>query len=272
MTAGAAEADAATGSPPPRRSPVWWAYATLRTAGCWVLLSLLTIGCAGPYLIAARLAPEGRVTRAIERFWVWFILRGSNVRLSAEGLEHAAPGRSYIVMANHASMYDIPVLHYLLGRDRDLRWVGKHELLRVPVFGRIFAASRHVAIDRDDRARSIAALRDAAAASAEGMSFVVMPEGTRGSSDRLLPFKKGGFHLAIDTALPILPVGILGSERLMRKGAWWILPGAISVRIRPAIPTASLTKARLEELLQRVRGQIHAALGEPTMEGERSPR
>ena len=252
------------------RSALWWAWATVRTAGCWALLSMLTVVCAALYLPAAPMSPEGRFVRGIERFWVWFILRGSNVKLSVDGLEHVRKGSSYIVMANHRSMYDIPALHYLLGRDRDLRWVGKHELTRVPVFGWVFGASRHIAIDRQNRPRAVEALKRAAAESSAGVTFVIMPEGTRSRDRRLLPFKKGGFHLAIDTGLAILPVGISGSERLMPKGTWWILPGAIHVSVRPPVDVAAWSKGRLNELVDRVRSEVRSALPDLPSDTERS--
>ncbi len=252
------------------RSALWWAWATLRTAGCWALLALLTLACVALYLPAALVSPDGRMVRVIERFWVWFILRGSNVKLSVDGLEHVQAGKSYIVMANHRSMYDIPAVHYFLGRDRELRWVGKRELTRVPVFGWAFGMSRHVAIDRQNRARAVEALKRAAAESASGVSFVVMPEGTRSRDRTLLPFKKGGFHLAIDTGLPILPVGIVGSERLMPKGSWWILPGAIHVSVRPPVGIAGWSKGRLNELVERVRVEIRSALPDLPKASERS--
>ncbi|HKY59984.1 MAG TPA: lysophospholipid acyltransferase family protein [Gemmatimonadota bacterium] len=254
------------------RSALWWAWATVRTAGCWALLSLLTLVCTALYLPAAPFSPEGAFVRGIERFWVWFILRGSNVKLSVDGAEQVRKGSSYIVMANHRSMYDIPALHYLLGRDRDLRWVGKNELTRVPVFGWAFGASRHIAIDRQNRARAVEALERAAEESAAGVSFVVMPEGTRSRDRRLLPFKKGGFHLAIDTGLPILPVGISGSERLMPKGTWWILPGAIHVSIRPPVSVAGWSKDHLDELIERVRAEVRSALPDLPTDTERSAR
>jgi 1-acyl-sn-glycerol-3-phosphate acyltransferase len=253
-----------------RRSALWWGWATFRTAGCWILLALLTLVVAVLYVPTARLAPEGGFIRGLERFWVWFILRGSNVKLSADGLENMQAVSSCIVMANHRSMYDIPALHYLLGRDRDLRWIGKHELTRVPVFGWAFGMSRHVAIDRQNRSRAVDALKRAAAESSGGVSFVVMPEGTRSRDRKLLPFKKGGFHLAIDTGLPILPVGIAGSERLMPKGTWWILPGAIHVSVRPPVPVAGRSKHRLEELVGRVRAEIRSALPDLPTDTERS--
>ncbi|MGH7563028.1 MAG: lysophospholipid acyltransferase family protein [Gemmatimonadota bacterium] len=252
------------------RSALWWAWATLRTAGCWALLALLTLVCAALYVPTALVSPDGRMIRGIERFWVWFILRGSNVKLSVEGLEHVQAGASYIVMANHRSMYDIPALHYLLGRGRDLRWVGKRELIRVPVFGWAYGISRHVAIDRENRERAVRALKRAAAESSGGVTFVVMPEGTRSRDRTLLPFKKGGFHLAIDTGLPILPVGIVGSERLMPKGTWWILPGAIHVGVRPPVEVAGQSKERLEELVERVRAEIRGVLPDLPKASERS--
>ncbi len=259
-------------APPGPRAVLWWPYAVLRTAGCWVLLALMTTVCAAVYIPAAAVAPGGRLARGIERFWAWFILRGSNVRLTARGLDLIEPGESYIVMANHRSMYDIPVLHYLLGRGRDLRWIGKQELLKVPVFGWVFGVSRHIAIDRRNRGRAIAALKSAAAGSATGVSFVIMPEGTRSVDGRLAPFKKGGFHLAIDTGLPILPVTILDSERLMRKGEWWILHGAIEVVVSPAIEAADEDRSRLDALVERVREEIEAILSGWPEETERSAR
>lgn len=242
------------------RPAVWWLWATLRTLYCWIALAILTLFVAALYIPAGTFRPESRFARGVERFWVWTILRASNVRLSADGLEHVRPGESYIVMANHRSMYDIPVVHYLLGAGRDLRWIGKEELLDVPVFGWAFRASRHVAIDRQHRERGIAALERAAAESAEGVSFVVMPEGTRSRDGRLLPFKKGGFHLAIDTGLPILPTAIMGSGKMMPKGTWWILPGSIEVIVRPPVETRGLGKDAVKELRDRVRGIIREAL------------
>lgn len=250
----------------------WRIYAVLRSAWCWWLLALLNCAAVPLYLVVTAFEPEGRAARALERFWAWFILWGSRVRLSARGFDHVVPGQSYVVMANHLSLYDIPVLHYLLGRRRDLRWIGKRELVEVPVFGWAFGQSRHIAIDRQHRERGIAALRRAAAASAEGVSFAIMPEGTRSTGGRLLPFKKGGFHLAIDTGLPILPVAIRGSDRLMRKGSWLILPGGIEVVVMPPIAVEGLDKDDVDDLLDRTRAAIETGLGELPAVRERSPR
>ncbi len=247
---------------PAGRSLPGWAYDIARSIYCWVALALLTSACVAVYLPVAAVSPESAWARDIERFWVWVILRASNVRLTVRGLENVHRGQSYIVMANHRSMYDIPVLHHLLSRDRDLRWIAKKELLAVPVFGWAYRVSRHIPVDRQHRQRAIDALKRAAAASAEGVSFVIMPEGTRSVDGKLLSFKKGGFHLAIDTGLPILPVGVSGSERLMRKGSWLIVHGAIDVVVRPPVPVAGLGKESVEALRDRVRAEIEAALDE----------
>ena len=119
------------------------------------------------------------------------------------------------------------------------------------------------------------ALERAAAESADGVSFVIMPEGTRSRDGRLLPFKKGPFHLAIDTGLPILPAAIVGSEVLMPKGTWWILPGKIELIVLPPIPTRGLGKESLDALSERTRETIRAALPDeppPDPDGERSER
>lgn len=236
------------------------AWKLLRSAGCWVILTIITIIVGSLYVPLALVSPEGRLIRWLELGWVWIILRGSNVDLVVEGLEHVEPGRSYIVMANHRSMYDIPAIHWLLNRDRDLRWVGKKELVKVPFLGWALHVSRHVIIDRQNRRKAIAALKGAAEESREGVGFVVMPEGTRSFDRTLLPFKKGGFHLAIDSGLPILPIGISGSEAMMPKGTGWILHGRIRVEVRPPIPTGEIGKNDLEELTERTRSEISAAL------------
>jgi 1-acyl-sn-glycerol-3-phosphate acyltransferase len=245
------------------------AYAVVRSAGCWIILALLTLVVAVAHIASSIVAPEGRVPRWLEMAYVWAILRASNVKLTADGLENVEAGRSYIVMANHRSMYDIPVLHYLLGHGRDLRWIAKHELQRVPFFGWAYRLSRHVAIDRENRAAAIATLRRAAAESRAGVTFVIMPEGTRNAGEGLLPFKKGGFHLAMDTDLPILPVAIVGSDKLMRKGSWYILPGAIHVSVRPAIGTADLERDDIDGLVERVRTAIAGVLHGPEPSPER---
>lgn len=242
------------------RPAIWWIWGFLRTLYCWIALAILTVLVASLYIPLSAVAPESRTLRRFEHLWVWTILRASFVGLEVDGLDHVEPGRSYIVMANHRSMYDIPVLHYLLDSRRDLRWIGKKELLKVPAFGWAYATSRHVSIDRQNREKGIATMRRAAAESAEGISFVVMPEGTRSPDGRLLAFKKGGFHLAIDTGLPILPTAIVGSEKLMPKGTWWILPGRIEVHVRAAIPTEELDKSAVEPLRNRVRETIREAL------------
>ena len=250
------------------KAVLWWPYALVRTLYCWVALAILTVGLAAFYVPSAAIVPNSRLVKAYERFWVWFILRGSNVGLSGHGLDNVVAGQSYIVMANHRSMYDIPALHYLLGKNRDLRWVGKHEMLKVPFFGWALALSRHITIDRQNRDESIAALKEAAANSAEGVSFVIMPEGTRSMDRRLASFKKGGFHLAVDTGLPILPVAIAGTEKLMRKGEWWILPGSIDVFVRPPVDVSGYDKNRLQEFRQRVRTEIRDALPDLPAEAE----
>ncbi|MGH7566496.1 MAG: lysophospholipid acyltransferase family protein [Gemmatimonadota bacterium] len=248
----------------------WKAYAVVRSVGCWVLLTIFTLIVGISHIPSSLVAPEGRIPRWLEMAYMWAILNASNVKLTADGLEHVERGKSYIVMANHRSMYDIPVLHYLLGRGRDLRWIGKQEVQKVPVFGWAYRVSRHVAIDRQNRRAAIEALRRAAQESRAGVTFVIMPEGTRGMGKELLPFKKGGFHLALDTELPILPVAIAGSEKLMRKGSWYILPGSIHVSVRPVVETRDLERGDIEGLLERVRSAISAGLPEPPRNPERS--
>ena len=132
----------------------------------------------------------------------------------------------------------------------------------MPFLGWAFAASRHVAIDRRNRERGLQAIRHAAAAGRRGVSIILFPEGTRSVRGELLPFKKGGFHLAVDAGLPILPVAIRGTERVMPKRSWSVRPGRVDVRLLAPVQ-APPDKSRLPQLLQEVRERIRVALENP---------
>jgi len=126
-----------------------------------------------------------------------------------------------------------------------------------------------VAVERDNRERAMASIERGAESLRTGNSFLIFPEGTRSRTGELLPFKRGGFHLALDTGLPILPAAILGSDALMRKGSWYILPGAIHVSVRPAVETRDVGREQIDDLVKRVRSAISAGLAESTHRSKR---
>lgn len=213
--------------------------------------------------MALSLANRDDAQRRFERFWFGAVLRLARARVEVRGRERLRPGASYVIMPNHRSWFDIPVLYRGIG-DLDFRWVGKREIVPVPFFGWSFGLSRHIVIDRHRREEGIRAIRRAARVSGGGVSIMIFPEGTRSLSRELLPFKKGGFHLAVDTGLEILPIAIEGTERVMRKREWTIRPGTVTLTVCEPMAPPPQGKAALPQVMEAVRERILAALHPPT--------
>ena len=168
------------------------------------------------------------------------------------------PGATYVFMSNHQSQLDILAVMAALP-EFQLRWVAKRELTRIPVFGWALQKCGHIIVDRGNHDEAIARLQAASARTREGISVIIFPEGTRTRSpDVLLPFKKGGFMLALDAGVPIVPVAVRGSFRLLPPHTRDVHGGDIDVIVGAQIPTVGTTR---EELERRVRAFMCAELG-----------
>src|SRR5262247_4153513 len=172
-----------------------------------LIISVVTVPAALLIILLGLFDRYGKYAYGITRLWSWIILIIGGVRLKVAGLSNIDPKRQYIFMANHQSHIDIPILIHSLP-DFQLRWIAKKELLWVPFFGWAMWAAKHIAVDRSDRSGALAVLAKARRQIDQGISIVVFPEGTRSSDGRLLPFKRGGFLLAVKTKMPIVPVTI----------------------------------------------------------------
>ncbi|PLX86277.1 MAG: 1-acyl-sn-glycerol-3-phosphate acyltransferase [Desulfuromonas sp.] len=192
------------------------------------------------------------------QFWARVCLVLAGVRLEVTGEELLEREQSVIYMANHQGNFDILAL--MAGLPGQFRWLAKEELFRVPLFGFAMRRSGYIPIDRSDRKKAIRSMSEAARRIAGGSSVVVFPEGTRSPDGSLLPFKKGGFMLALQSRVPMVPVAILGSGDIMPKGSRWIHPGTIRVKIFPPLETADKGTRDREELMAAVRRPIENAL------------
>jgi 1-acyl-sn-glycerol-3-phosphate acyltransferase len=171
-------------------------------------------------------------------------------------------------MPNHASMVDIWVVFVAI--PASFRFIAKKQLAKIPLFGWAMAAGRFIFIDRQNAASARRSMEEAARRIRAGQSVVIFPEGTRTRDGRLLPFKKGGFHLAMDSGADIVPVAIRGSREVMPRGAALIKAGTVTVEVGEPIPTAGLKSADREALIGKVRGSVAAMLGESIDEGPRA--
>jgi 1-acyl-sn-glycerol-3-phosphate acyltransferase len=203
------------------------------------------------------LTPEACDARLMQ--WSAAIVSRARVQLHVEGREHATPGESFVIMSNHQSLYDVPVIYQAL--QRRIRMVAKKELFRVPIWGRAMHRAGFICLDRQSRERSRETLLASADILHTGTSIWIAPEGTRSRSGGLGPFRKGGFHLALQSGARILPVSINGTRQVLpAKGATITDGCAVAVVIHPPIDPAPFGEARRDELSDTVRSTIASGL------------
>ena len=214
--------------------------AGVRTFVLVPLFFLITLFLALIIIVYGLIRPASLVPGRIVKRWSRWFLRIPPVHFEVEGAELIDPDTRYVVASNHLSTFDIPLLLWVLPIEG--RFLAKQELFKIPLVGTAMSRVGMIKINRESGGSSrVAIIKGVELAAERGYSLIVFPEGTRGNDGELLPFKKGGFRIAIDTQLPLLPVIIEGSERISRPGSKVFHPGRARVRILPPVPTEGLT-------------------------------
>lgn len=222
----------------------------------WILICTVVLGT---WIIGRALfSADQEAFHRIAQRWARSILRVSGVEVRVVGQGHLASGRSFILMPNHQSHFDIPVLLGCL--DTQFRWLAKAELFKIPVFGRAMRGCGYISIDRANRQAAFASIRQAADAIRGRASVLIFPEGTRSPDGRLLPFKKGGFVLAVDSGVPILPIGIYGTGRILPKKRLLLDPGPVVLWIGAPIETTGYERETKDALMAEVRQKLCQAV------------
>ncbi len=199
---------------------------------------------------------HGKLAFNLTQLWAWIMLKVTFVRVVTRGRDKIQRDRSYIIIANHASVYDILAL--VTGLRIQYRWVIKKEILKIPLFGYALYASRNIFIDRGDPSRAIKSIQRGLSRLPRGVSVLFFAEGTRSPDGRIQPFKKGGFVMAVEKHLPILPVTINGSRGILPKKSVAFHPGTVEVVVGDPIETHEVDRDHLEDLMEKTRNVIIA--------------
>jgi 1-acyl-sn-glycerol-3-phosphate acyltransferase len=198
---------------------------------------------------------EGRIWWPLSRMGSSAMLDVCGVTdLRLEGISRLADTRPAVVVSNHESLFDPAVL--MKASERPVRFIVKREVSRFPIFGRALSAMGHVFIDRNDGTRAAGALQSAAEAIRRGRTIMAFPEGTRADGDLLHPFRKGAFELAIAAKVPIIPVGLAGTGRILPKHGGWQGPGPVALTVGEPVSTTNWIIDEAPLLADRTRDQV----------------
>jgi len=224
-------------------------------------LSILILGSVATVLIFFR-DGERIINGPVANTWARTVIWLAAARITVHGVGNIpSTGDSYIVVMNHQSNMDIPILVHSL--PLQLRFIGKKELKKIPIFGSALIKAGHFLIDRGHHRKAMEGIKAAGKALRQrGVSVVFAPEGTRSTSSKLLTFKKGAFVMAIETGIPILPVTIDGTRNSLAKGSLWTRSADVIVQIHPPVPTASLSYGDRDELSEKIRSIMEKDLEE----------
>jgi len=203
---------------------------------------------------------ERIINGALAKTWARTVVWLAAARVTVHGIGNIpSTEKSYIVVMNHQSNMDIPVLVHVL--PLQLRFIGKIELKKVPIFGSALIKAGHFLIDRSDHMKAMAGIRAAGEALKQrGVSVVFAPEGTRSMNGKLLTFKKGAFVMAIETGIPILPVTLDGTRHSLAKGSLWASSADVTVTIHQPVPTESLSYDERDKLSEKIRSIMEKTL------------
>jgi 1-acyl-sn-glycerol-3-phosphate acyltransferase len=237
--------------------------AAIRSVLTYVAVSLYVLLAGPPFLLIAILFKQVTLLYNVGLGGVRLGLWLSGIKVRIIGRENILLDRAAVYAVNHTSNVEPPIIfHALAPLFPRLRVLYKAELRKLPILVRAWDLAGFVPLERGNREQSLPAIDRAAEALREGNSFLIFPEGTRSRTGELLPFKKGGFIMAIKGHAPVVPVAITGAREAMRKGSFVIQPVTVNVRFGTPVESEGITLDGRDRLAAAVRERIEELLRE----------
>ena len=236
---------------PVKQSNKSWLAGKIRYWWSWLVAGSLLLVIATPALIFLWIINRRIWLYPLAQWGAKTWLRACGARVKVTGLENLDPARTYVFASNHRSYLDTATLFFCAGKKMGL--VAKKELLKVPVLGQGLSFVHIIAIDRSNPERAMRSMDKAREVMADGFSFGLFVEGTRGMPGELLPFKKGAFHLAIQMQAPVVPVAVKNTDWMMGKRTGVAYAGEIEMTLLPPMETIGLGADDVMELLLKTR-------------------
>ncbi len=191
--------------------------------------------------------------------WAKNMIIACGVKVRIEGLEHLDRHQPYIFAANHQSQFDIFAMQGYF--DFDIRWLAKKELFEIPIFGRALRQTGAIPVDRSRGRQAVKSLHKAAQRIADGTSVIIFPEGTRNAGDgELLPFKTGAMVLGVKSGVPIVPVAICGTDRILPTKKLLARSGEVVIRVGKPVDTTQYTLKQKQQLAEEIRENVQHLL------------
>jgi len=253
-----------------RRTLIWWLYQPYKFLVVAPVVVLSTLMFA-TFALVLRLFVDSRTASHLAAVpWARLIAWLTPMKVRVEGKENLDPGKSYVLVCNHQSQYDIFVLYGWLGVD--FKWVMKGELRKVPGLGAACDRLGHIFIDRSNHRAAVATLEAAQERIVNGTSVIFFPEGTRSRDGRLRQFKKGAFRMALDLGLPILPLTVTGTRDVLPAGTIDLMPGSARLVFHPPVDTFGCEVADVQRLMAETRAAVSSALPVSDVSSGAEPR
>jgi 1-acyl-sn-glycerol-3-phosphate acyltransferase len=232
--------------------------AAVRSVLTYVLVSLYVTLVAPPGMVLALLFRWKGLLYFLGHAGVRLALFLSGIRYKVYGRERIPLERAAVYCSNHQSNVDPPVLFDALHPRMHILY--KHEIDAIPLLARAFRHGGFIPIDRRNREAAARSIEAGARSIRAGNSFLIFPEGTRSKTDDLLPFKKGGFRMAIAAQAPVVPVAVHGGREAMRRGSWIIRPVTVDIRVGTPVETVGMRAEDRDRLITAVRTEIQSLL------------